>query len=270
MSVPSFPFFSHAIDDFNAATAKARLSARLPAKLDGDWQKFVDHMLKGWDDITRQCEWVIFACAFVERHMQPVAGPSFAIATAFSYATYVCGGISLVLCVAMKRHIEFIRRNHESRWNWHSVTERNAESPFIATSALLAAPIAWRNWSYVSFGMFTISTLWCLLSSGNMSAYVADAILDSRSKNSTSAMNAGLPTADTQGVPASTLARVLIIIIGAVGLLHMAFVLAYFYQLGYPPPRPTRTRARKSDSRSHSEESIHEEYEHCTPISSAV
>ncbi|EKM53506.1 uncharacterized protein PHACADRAFT_30500 [Phanerochaete carnosa HHB-10118-sp] len=262
MSISSFLSFSHSINDFNATTAKARLpvSARLPARLDGDWQKFVDHMLKSWDDITR-CR--TSACAFVERHMQlSVADPSFSIATTFSYATYVCGGVSLVLCMAMRRHIEFIRRNHESRWNWHSVTERNAESPFIATSTLLVAPIAWINWSYVSFGMFAISLLWCLLSSGSMSTYVADAILDSRGINPTSEGNVGSTAAATQGVPVSALACALIIVIGATGLVHTAFILVHFYQLGYPPPRATRSRTRKAASRSrsrHSEGSIYEE-----------
>lgn len=94
--------------------------------------------------LTVRC---ISVCIFVERFMGLVAGPAFTVVTTSSIVVYLCCFFAIVLCEVMKRHAIFLRRSPETSWNWHSVTERNAESTFIATSALLAAPIAWRNWS---------------------------------------------------------------------------------------------------------------------------
>lgn len=95
--------------------------------------------------------------------------------------------------------------------------------------------------------------------------YMADAILDLRSKDPTAKVDTGPLTAlDIRGVPISTRARALFIAVGVIGLVHTTLVWVHLYQLGYPLPCTPRRCARNVNSQPHShhsERSVYEEPE---------
>ena len=96
--------------------------------------------------------------------------------------------------------------------------------------------------AYIWFGMYAVSILWCISSSGSMATYIANVLLELRRNISGLVADVESQPPSASSTYTSPASQALIITVAAVGALHTAFVWVYFSQLGFPEPSIPRPK----------------------------
>ncbi|EKM57085.1 uncharacterized protein PHACADRAFT_254638 [Phanerochaete carnosa HHB-10118-sp] len=240
LSAPSFPCFSQDLEDFRENVRIAQLNSTVQQA----WSDFILTSLITWRRSARDCIWIILASASLATFQNRGLNTLFTGAGTILQVCCCCSIVCIVLVGSMTQHLVNIRDRREAARNLYWSTERNAASPYVATLMLIVAPIAWRIWAYVTFGLAIASLLWSTYASTDAMADAADAVLK-LSKNATALIQEPMSQgahAVTEIHPSSALvSRLLVTAIAIIGLWHIAFVCIHFSQLGYPfPPHEDR------------------------------
>ncbi|GJE91436.1 hypothetical protein PsYK624_075860 [Phanerochaete sordida] len=167
MRLPSWAFFHPALvkfedvarEFFERDDLESAHEEKLCAKLTETWEQFKDEMAEGWPRVWRLCEGLGLSFSGHVAAFLCTSGQLPPVATALKLTADVCAIAAALLSHVMQSRSASMDECGDTPEYWYLTSRRKEKSAFRATSALLAAPCAWRNWAVLLYASCAVAML---------------------------------------------------------------------------------------------------------------